>query len=109
MAGVISPDGDEIWWFDDTDGDELGRWIVEPFEGGEPRIAAESLGRAYDTGLNVGKSVSVVGRSTDEGTAIYVLRGAAEPRRIYQHREESWLGGLSADEQLLCFHQSEAR
>lgn len=108
MAGVISPDGDEIWWFDDTDGDELGRWIVEPFEGGESRIAAESLGRAYDTGVNVGKSVSVVGRSTDEGTAIYVLRGAAEPRRIYQHREESWLGGLSADEQLLCFHQSEA-
>lgn len=108
MSGLLAPAGDKIWWFDDTDGDEFGLWTVEPFEGGERQIAADGLGRAYDTGLDVGRTVAVAGRSTDEGSAIYVLRGSKEPSQIYQHHEGSWLGGLSYDERLLCFHQSEA-
>jgi dipeptidyl aminopeptidase/acylaminoacyl peptidase len=107
LAGQIAPDGESVWWFDDTDGDELGRWVVDRFDGRGRRLAAESLGRAYDMGLNVGKSVSILDRSIDEGTSIHVMRDGAEPRQIYSHRAESWLGGLSADEQLLVFHHSE--
>ena len=107
MNGDLSPDGSLIWWFDDTDGDELGRWMVEPFAGGDPHAAAEELGRAYSTGLNVGRSLAVVGGSTDEGATIDVVTEGAKPRRIYEHREESWLGGLSADDGLLVFHHSE--
>lgn len=107
LAGLIAPDGESIWWFDDTDGDELGRWTVDSFTGDGRRLAAKALGRAYDTGLNVGKSVTVLGRSTDEGTSIHVLRDGADQRQVYSHREESWLGGLSADEKLLVFHHSE--
>ena len=108
MTGVMSADGESIWWFDDTDGDELGRWVVESFEGGSQRIAAEELGRAYDTGLATGRSLNVIGRSVDGGgSSIYVLRDGAEPKQIYHHAEESWLGGLSADEKLLVIHHTE--
>nr|WP_128381745.1 prolyl oligopeptidase family serine peptidase [Streptomyces cavernae] len=31
--GVLSPDGDWIWWFDDKDGDEFGIWRRQPFTG----------------------------------------------------------------------------
>ena len=34
MEGALAPDGESVWWFDDTDGDELGRWMVEPFVDG---------------------------------------------------------------------------
>jgi acetyl esterase/lipase len=107
MEGAIAPDGKSVWWFDDTDGDELGRWIIQPFGGGEGRVAAEALGRAYDAGLNVGRSLAVIGRSTDDGSSIHVVRGDGPAVEIYGHREESWLGGLSDDDRLVCFHHSE--
>ncbi len=107
LDALISPEGESIWWFDDTDGDELGRWAIDPFAGGSRMIAADGLGRSYSTGLSIGATLTIMGRSTDDGTAIYVLREGSEPKQIYHHPEASWLGGLSADEQLLCFHQAE--
>lgn len=32
--GVLTPDGEAVWWFDDTDGDEFGVWMRRPFHGG---------------------------------------------------------------------------
>ncbi len=107
LEGLIAPNGESIWWFDDTDGDEFGRWVVEGFAGDSPQVIGEEFGRAYNTGLNIGRNLAIVGRSTDEGSSIYVVSEGAEPRRIYDHREESWLGGLSADEGLVCFHHAE--
>ena len=109
MHSDIAPDGRSVWWFDDTDGDEFGRWAVDDFENAaEQKIVAEKLGRSYTTGLEVGRSVSVIGRSTDDGSAIYLVgEPNDEAERLYTHREESWLGGMSADEKLICFHHSE--
>jgi dipeptidyl aminopeptidase/acylaminoacyl peptidase len=105
LHGAIDRSGEHVLWFDDTDGDEFGRWNVQPFTGGEP--TATALDRAYDAGLNLGDGLAVVGRSTDEGTSIHVLGLGGEPRTIYHHVEQAYLGGLSADEKLLCFHHSE--
>jgi len=107
LEGLISPDGESIWWFDDTDGDELGRWVVEGFAGDSRQVVAEELGRAYDTGLNIGRNVAVIGRSTDAGSSIQIVRDDTDPVQIYHHAEESWLGGLSADEKLITYHHSE--
>lgn len=103
--GAIDRSGQHIVWFDDTDGDEFGRWMVQPFEGGEPQ--AVPLDRAYDAGLNLGRGLAVIGRTNDEETAIHVLQFGGAPTTIYRHVEQAWLGGLSADERLLCFHHSE--
>ena len=107
LNGTVDRSGENAWWFDDTDGDELGRWMVQPFAGGDARQAADSLGRAYDAGLELGRSVSVVGRAVEDSASIYLLREDADPKQIYHHAEQAWLGGLSADETLLCFHHSE--
>src|SRR6476619_498969 len=45
LNGHIGPRGKAVWWFDDTDGDEFGRWMFQPFDGGEPSVAAEGIGR----------------------------------------------------------------
>src|SRR5437660_8105552 len=47
MRGRIDPTGEWIWWFDDDKGNEFGRWVIEPFEGGVPEPAAPDLGPAY--------------------------------------------------------------
>ena len=107
LDGNIDPQGENLWWFDDTDGDEFGRWVVEPFAGGASSPVAEHIGRAYSTGLNVGRSLKVVGQSTDAGSVIHLLGEGEDARRVYEHAEASWLGGLSADEKLICFHHSE--
>ena len=107
MEGTLDPQGEQVWWFDDTDGDEFGRWMVEPFGGGDRREAAPELGRAYGAGLEVGRSMAVIGRSTEQGSSIHVVSGEGNAREIYANEEQSWLGGLSDDEQLVCFHHSE--
>ncbi|CAN5757607.1 prolyl oligopeptidase family serine peptidase [soil metagenome] len=107
IHGAIDPTGERIWWFDDTDGDEFGRWLVQPFEGGEDRVAAESLDRAYDGGLDLGAGLSVIGRSRDDGNSVHVLREGESPIEIYRHAEMVELGGLSRDERLICIHHSE--
>ncbi|MEP7361285.1 MAG: prolyl oligopeptidase family serine peptidase, partial [Chloroflexota bacterium] len=105
LNGHIGPRGGAIWWFDDTDGDEFGQWMFQPFDGGTASVAAEDLGRFYSTGIELGHEVSVIGGSREGGTAIDVVGETV--RRIYENAAESWLGGMSANENWLCFHHAE--
>src|SRR2546430_17551839 len=69
LRGTVDPSGTWIWWFDDQKGNELGSWVIEPFEGtgeGAPaRPGAPQLGAGYDAGRSLGVSFAVAGRSTD--------------------------------------------
>ena len=107
MAGTLDPAGESIWWFDDTSGNEFGRWTVEPFAGGERRLASADIPPAYSVGLALGRHFAVIGSSTDDGTAIHVVDDGDPPDLIYRHREEATVAGLSRDEQLLCIGHSE--
>ncbi|MFD8592637.1 prolyl oligopeptidase family serine peptidase [Streptomyces sp. NPDC059637] len=121
--GTLSPDGEWVWWFSDTDGDEFGVWMRQPFAGGEDVPGAPGLEPSYPAGLALGRDGTVVvGRSTDEhGTSVHVLRprpadgpgGAGEPGEpgepveIYRHRESAGVGGLSRDGSLLVIEHTE--
>ena len=105
ITGHIDPRGLTVWWFDDTDGDELGRWIVQPFEASAGTVAAEQLGRYYSTGLELGRDLAVVGGSREGGSTIHILGDST--RQIYANQNESWTGGMSANERLVCFHHAE--
>ncbi|MFF5718538.1 prolyl oligopeptidase family serine peptidase [Streptomyces buecherae] len=76
--GVLSPDGQSVWWFSDTDGDEFGIWQRQPFTGGPDEPAVPGLAASYPAGLALGlDGTAVIGRSTDEdGSVIHVVRGA---------------------------------
>ncbi|MFE9428270.1 S9 family peptidase [Kitasatospora sp. NPDC006697] len=107
---ALSPDGDWIWWFDDTDGDEFGIWRRQPFAGGPDEPAVPGLEPSYEAGLALGRDGTVVvGRSTDEdGTTLHLLRpGADAPVEIYRHAEYGGVGDLSHDGTLLAIDHTE--
>ncbi len=112
--GVLSPDGEWIWWFSDTDGDEFGVWKRQPFYGwedgrSEDEPATPGLAPSYSGGLALGRDgTAVVGRSTDdEGSSIHVVRPGAEPVEIYRHRESAGVGDLSHDGTLIAIEHTE--
>ncbi|MDQ1028233.1 dienelactone hydrolase [Streptomyces umbrinus] len=122
--GVMSPDGEWIWWFDDKDGDEFGIWRRQPFagsgdkggkggEGGAPvsdEPAAPGLDPSYPAGLALGRDgrTAIVGRSTDEdGSTIYVSRTGEDPVEVYRHRESASVGDLSHDGSLIAIEHTE--
>lgn len=57
----VDRDGRRIWWLDDERGGELGRWMVESFEGGSPRPAVPGLPPVYPAGLALGRELAIVG------------------------------------------------
>ncbi|RNL72130.1 prolyl oligopeptidase family serine peptidase [Streptomyces sp. I6] len=107
--GILTPDGGWIWWFSDTDGDEYGVWMRQPFGGGPDQPATPGLAPSYSAGLALGRDgTAVVGRSTDEdGTTIHVMRPGGAPVEIYRHRESAGVGDLSHDGTLLALEHTE--
>ncbi|MGW0712208.1 S9 family peptidase [Streptomyces sp. NPDC002643] len=108
--GVLSPDGEWIWWFDDKDGDEFGVWRRQPFHGGPDEEATPGLDPSYPAGLAIARTggVAIVGRSTDEdGSTIHVSRPGAPPAEIYRHRESAGVGDLSHDGTLIAIEHTE--
>jgi dipeptidyl aminopeptidase/acylaminoacyl peptidase len=128
---TLTPDGEWIWWFDDTDGDEFGVWRRQPFTGAGGSAGADGtvgsdnaadpdpdpdpeavpgLAPSYPAGLALGRrGEAVVGRSTDEdGSTLHLVRpGAAEPLEIYRHRESAGVGDLSHDGTLVAVDHTE--
>ncbi|MCM2427593.1 S9 family peptidase [Streptomyces sp. RKAG337] len=107
--GTLSRDGEWVWWFSDTDGDEFGVWMRQPFGGGEDAPATPGLDASYPAGLALGADGTIViGRSTDdEGTSVHVVRPGAAPVEIYRHAESAGVGDLSEDGTLLVIEHTE--
>uniref|UniRef100_UPI0040401608 prolyl oligopeptidase family serine peptidase n=1 Tax=Streptomyces sp. SJL17-4 TaxID=2967224 RepID=UPI0040401608 len=108
--GTLSPDGAWIWWFADTDGDEFGVWMRQPFAGGADEPAVPGLDASYPAGLAIGRDGTLlVGRSTDEdGSTVHLVRpGAGAPVEIYRHRESAGVGDLSHDGALIAIEHTE--
>ncbi|AEA22643.1 prolyl oligopeptidase family serine peptidase [Pseudonocardia benzenivorans] len=110
-TATLPPDGEHVWWFDDTDGDEFGRWVAEPFAGlpaGErPADALPGVEDGYPAGLEIGRTLVAAGTSTDDGSRIWVRRDGADTEMIYEHAEDAGVGALSEDETLLAISHSE--
>ncbi|MBT2478653.1 prolyl oligopeptidase family serine peptidase [Streptomyces sp. ISL-94] len=116
--GTLSPDGEWIWWFSDTDGDEFGTWVRQPFAGGPDEPATPGLEPSYPAGLAIGRDgTAVVGRSTDWGspqtesgggsTVHVVPADGSAPTVIYRHRESAGVGDLSRDGTLVAIEHTE--
>ena len=104
--GLLSPDGEQVWWFDDTDGDELGIWRRQPFAGGEAVEAAPGVHAGYSAGCEVGRALSVIGVSTDDGSTIYVVRPEGTTV-LYASKDDADVAALSRDDRLVLIEHSE--
>ncbi|MPV37376.1 S9 family peptidase [Georgenia subflava] len=113
---TIDPHGQWVWWFDDTDGDEWGRWRRQPF-GSPPGHAVQDpidLPDSYPAGLLLARDgTAVVGRIDEHGTTIHqVVVGASEPGTdvpvlLYHHANDAVASALSHDGNLTAIEHSE--
>jgi dipeptidyl aminopeptidase/acylaminoacyl peptidase len=106
----ISPDGERIWWFDDTAGDEFGVWVSEPFAGRDGESASPAITgppAGYPAGIAVGRDVVAVGVDTDDGSTIWVSRDGGAAEAAYTSEHNAGVGALSRDEELLSISHSE--
>jgi dipeptidyl aminopeptidase/acylaminoacyl peptidase len=119
VYATVSADGSELIWFSDPTGDESGRWLAQPFEGGEPREVLPGAPIGWPDGLAVGLR-RVAGVLADrDGFAVFVSEDGAPAREIYRHVDQISmggsdfhlegfeLGGLSADESLICVNAAQ--
>ena len=106
VDGQLSPDGAWLWWFDDSDGDEFGTWKRQPFQGGEAVAAAPEVPAGYGAGCEVGRSLSVIGVSTDDGSTVYVVRPSGT-EVLYTSEQDADLVALSRDDRLVLLEHSE--
>ena len=115
--GAPTFDGEGILWFDDETGDESGRWLVQPFSGGETKPFLEGVPQGWNEGLAQARGIVALGISDRDGFAIYVsfdggpateVHRSSEAVRVGSVEEGGWLrGGLSADGSLLCLEHAE--
>ncbi len=104
--GQLSPDGAEVWWFDDSDGDEFGAWKKQPFTGGPAVEAAPGVHAGYGAGCEIGRSLAVIGVSTDDGSTVYVVRPEG-PSVLYASKDDADVAALSKDDRLVLLEHSE--
>jgi dienelactone hydrolase len=111
----ITPDGSGVvWWYDEV-GNERGRWMVSPFEGGDARPLFRGFHDGWMMGLSLIEGGIAAGFASDEDYRIFVSVGDDPPRGLYRNPEPAGVGsewpqgggGLSPDGALVCFHHSE--
>ncbi len=107
--GVLAPDGNTLWWFDDTAGDEFGSWNVQPYLAGADQSteALPGVAAGYPAGLEVGSTVVLAGFSDDDGSRIHLRQDTGAPRVVYTHPEDAGVGALSRDERIWVLSHSE--
>jgi dienelactone hydrolase len=111
---TISRDGSEAIWFADPTGDESGRWIAAPFDGGPVRDVLPGAPIGWPDGLAVGRELALGVIADRDGFAVYVSERGGPAREIFRDEDSvSFSGtdyhlegidrvGLSADESLAC-------
>ncbi|MEQ7010823.1 prolyl oligopeptidase family serine peptidase [Actinopolymorpha sp. B17G11] len=111
--GVIHPDGESVWWFDDTAHDERGRWVRQAFDvsgaaGGKAEIAVPDLAPGYPVGLALGHRVAAVGMSERGGVRLHLHRfDSAATTTLYESARHAQVSAMSYDETLLAIEHSE--
>jgi len=108
---TLTPDGQHIWWFDDTAGDEFGSWRSEPFDGPPPgdtaTLAVDGAHAGYPAGVSIGHRYVAVGAATDDGTTIWLAKPGEPVRVVYTNENSAGVAALSHDGRRLVIDHSE--
>jgi dipeptidyl aminopeptidase/acylaminoacyl peptidase len=117
IDGTPTLDGEGVLWFQDDTGDESGRWLVEPFHGGEVTPFLDGVPDGWNEGLAQAPGVVAAAISDRDGFAVWVSLDGGPAKEIHRSTESVRLGsseaggfvrgGLSPDGSLLCVEHAE--
>jgi dipeptidyl aminopeptidase/acylaminoacyl peptidase len=114
VYATISGDGGSVVWFSDPTGDETGRWLAAPFEGGEAHELLPGAPVGWPEGLALGRELVVAVIADREGFAVHVSDNGGPAKEIHRHPDHVGFSdsdfhlegfdrvGLSADGSSIC-------
>ena len=100
LGAAISPDAGSVFWFDDSSGDEVGRWVRRDLASGQDVTLLPDLDPTYSAGIEPQADGAVVGRQADTGFELAVVDGSGDGRVVYTMNEPAGLVDVSADASL---------
>ncbi|GII53773.1 peptide hydrolase [Planotetraspora thailandica] len=105
---AVDPAGTWIWWFADTDGDEFGVWMRQPFNGGPDVPVEMPAGTPWGLGLG-SNGAAAIGRSFRGGFEVLLtdMETGGEPMPIYRSDEFASVVDMSLDGSLIAINHSE--
>jgi len=117
LEGYATPDGSVvIFWQEDT-GDETGRWLARPWEGGGAEPLVEGVPTGWNEGIAQAPGVVALGISDRDGFAIATSIDGEPAKELMRSTEwmaiagiyegQSDLAGLSTDGSLLAIEYAE--
>jgi len=116
IEATVTGDGEAIVWFRDETGDESGRWVATPFDGGPERDLLPGAPNGWPDGIGLGRRIVVASLADRSGFALYVSEDGGPAKEVArdvdiislgQHDyllEGFQLSAVSADETLICAH-----
>lgn len=105
VGAAITPDGEHVLWFDDCDGDEIGRWVQQPFDGGAETVMLPELPPAFGEGIvPLRGGGAVIGRATDDGYSLAVASADGRGRVAYESADYTVLA--DADGNMAAIRQA---
>ncbi len=117
IEGVATLDGQGVAFWQDETGDESGRWLVQPFEGGEVHPFIPGVPIGWNQGLSQAQHVIAAAISTRDGFGIWTAWAGEPAVELASSKDYLALGGgssdassqagLSPDGELLCLEHSE--
>jgi pimeloyl-ACP methyl ester carboxylesterase len=115
--GAPTVDGQGVVWFEDETGDEAGRWLVQPFFGGETKPFLPGVPHGWSGGITQTPGVVAAAMNDRDGFHVYVAADGEGPKRVAGSTEAMWIGGaelggssragLCTDGSLLCLEHAE--
>ncbi len=108
VRGAATPDGEGVLWFDDSRGDEIGVWRLQPFRGGEVVPLVPDAEPAWSAGLALADDGRVaLGLASRVGFSVRVGRVGEPTAELYRHEQTVDVADMSRDGRLLVVHHAE--
>ena len=87
IDAVPTLDGEGVLWFQDETGDESGRWLVQPFDGGDTEPFLLGVPHGWSDGLAQAAGIVVAAISDRDGFAVHVSADGAPAVELVRSSE----------------------
>jgi dipeptidyl aminopeptidase/acylaminoacyl peptidase len=109
IGGIISPDGNSIYYLKDESGNEIGHFVKIPFDGGDAEDISPDLPPYSSFDIFQSRAGNTLGfvAAGQDGFKVYIKSNAGETNLIHQSESLISQPVLSSDGKILALRSSE--